>query len=98
MISNPPYIPTDEIRELQPEVRFEPVTALDGGPDGLAAIKRLVNEAPLYLRRGGKLMMEIGYGQAGAVRELVEGEPMLSFEKFILDFAGIERIISAVKS
>ena len=98
VVSNPPYIPTDEIEKLQPEVRFEPVTALDGGPDGLASIKRLVHEAPFYLRRGGKLMMEIGYDQAGAVRKLVEDEPMLSFEKFILDFAGIERIISAVKS
>ena len=98
VVSNPPYIPTDEIEKLQPEVRFEPVTALDGGPDGLASIKRLVHEAPFYLRRGGKLMMEIGYDQAGAVRKLVENEPMLSFEKFILDFAGIERIISAVKS
>ncbi len=97
VVSNPPYIPTDEIGTLQPEVRFEPVTALDGGPDGLAAIKRLVHEAPFYLRRGGKLMMEIGYDQAGAVRKLVESEPMLSFEKFILDFAGVERIISAVK-
>jgi release factor glutamine methyltransferase len=97
VVSNPPYIPTDEIGKLQPEVRFEPVTALDGGPDGLAAIKRLVHEVPFYLRRGGKLMMEIGYDQAGAVRKLVEDEPMLSFEKFILDFAGIERIISAVK-
>ena len=98
VISNPPYIPTDEIHGLQPEVRFEPVTALDGGPDGLSAIKRLVHEAPLYLRQGGKLMMEIGYGQAGAVRELIEDEPKLLFEKFILDFAGVERIISAVKS
>jgi release factor glutamine methyltransferase len=98
VVSNPPYIPTDEISKLQPEVRFEPVTALDGGPDGLASIKRLVHEAPLYLRRGGRLMMEIGYDQAAAVRKLVEDEPMLTFDKFILDFAGIERIISAVKS
>jgi release factor glutamine methyltransferase len=97
VVSNPPYIPTDEIDKLQPEVRFEPVTALDGGPDGLAAIKRLVHEAPLYLRQGGKLMMEMGYDQAGAVRKLVEDEPMFSFDKFILDFVGIERIISAVK-
>ncbi|MHB8174267.1 MAG: peptide chain release factor N(5)-glutamine methyltransferase [Nitrospirota bacterium] len=96
-VSNPPYIPTDDIPKLQPEVLFEPVPALDGGLDGLGAIRRLVHEAPLYLRPGGKLMLEIGFGQAGAVREMVNDEPGLEIEKIVLDFAGIERIIIAVK-
>ncbi len=97
VISNPPYIPTDDMQGLQPEVLYEPKAALDGGPDGLDAIRRLVREAPAYLRPGGRLMFEIGFGQAGAVREMINGEPGLYFEKIILDFAGIERIISAVK-
>ena len=97
VISNPPYIPTDDIRGLQPEVLFEPKAALDGGPDGLDAIRRLVREAPAYLKSGGRLMLEVGFGQAGAVRETIKDEPGLHFEKIILDFAGIERIISAVR-
>ncbi len=97
VISNPPYIPTDDMQGLQPEVLFEPKTALDGGPDGLDAIRRLIREAPAYLKPGGRLMLEIGFGQAGAVREMINDAPGLGFEKIILDFAGIERIISAVK-
>ena len=97
VISNQPYIPTGDIGGLQPEVLFEPRAALDGGQDGLDAIRRLVHDTPAYLRPGGKLMLEIGFGQAGAVREMINDEPGLHFEKIILDFAGIERIISAVR-
>ena len=65
LVSNPPYIPTAEIDGLQPEVRdFEPRAALDGGPDGLALIARIIAGAPPLLRRGGWLLLEIGAGQA----------------------------------
>ncbi len=97
IISNPPYIPTDDIQGLQPEVLYEPKAALDGGPDGLDALRRLVHEGPAYLRPGGRLTLEMGYGQAGAVRDMIDAEPGLHFEKIILDFAGVERIISALK-
>lgn len=72
IVSNPPYITTAELAELQPEVRdYEPRLALDGGPDGLAAYRTLVAQAPAHLQAGGWLLLEVGAGQAGAVAELL---------------------------
>lgn len=71
IVSNPPYIPTEDIKGLQPEVRdFEPHLALDGGRDGLDFYRLIVASAPLHLSPGGWLAVEIGIGQAVAVREL----------------------------
>jgi len=95
IVSNPPYIPSGDIPGLQPEVLFEPMSALDGGPDGLDAIKRLITDAPNYLRPGGTLLMEIGLGQAEAVRRLIAKESGLSLLEFIKDFQGIERVLAA---
>jgi release factor glutamine methyltransferase len=71
VISNPPYIRSDELPALDPDVRlFEPPSALDGGPDGLAVYRRLVPEAARALRPGGTLLLEVGYDQAQAVGAL----------------------------
>lgn len=70
-VSNPPYIPTKELAKLEPEVLREPRLALDGGPDGLAAIRAIVGEAPADLKPGGWLALEIGHGQDKAVRKLL---------------------------
>lgn len=96
--SNPPYIPTDRLRTLQPEVRdYEPRGALDGGPDGLAVIRRLLAQAPRVLVPGGWLVMEIGEGQAGAVRQLAAEDG--SYDNDTLetsrDCAGHERVFRA---
>ena len=96
--SNPPYIPSGEIPGLQPEVLFEPHSALDGGPDGLDAIRRIIGEAPAYLRPRGLLLIEIGIGQAEAVKSLVTENSGLVFDKFIIDFSGIERVLRARKA
>lgn len=93
--SNPPYIPADEIPGLQAEVQFEPKGALDGGPDGLDAVRRLIAEAPSYLKPGGWLLIEIGFGQADAVRELVRASGVLEYIEFKTDFAGIARVLVA---
>jgi release factor glutamine methyltransferase len=95
IVSNPPYIPSGDIATLQPEVLYEPVAALDGGPDGLAAVRRIIKDAPRYLRPKGALLMEIGFGQCGAVKALVDAEPALAFDRFVPDFAGINRVLSA---
>jgi release factor glutamine methyltransferase len=71
LATNPPYIPTDKIEELQPEVsRWEPREALDGGPDGVDVIRELLPAAAPVLRPGGWLVMELGEDQADAVRDL----------------------------
>ncbi|HLY73620.1 MAG TPA: peptide chain release factor N(5)-glutamine methyltransferase [Planctomycetota bacterium] len=67
VISNPPYIATADLAGLQPEVRHEPIQALDGGPDGLNVIRRLLLGARL---RAPRLLVEIGSTQAAAAREL----------------------------
>ena len=71
IISNPPYIPSAEIEKLQPEVRdFDPRGALDGGADGLDFYRRIAVEAKPFLKPTGKLMLEFGDGQAGALQEI----------------------------
>jgi release factor glutamine methyltransferase len=71
LVSNPPYVKTDEIPNLQPEVRdWDPAFALDGGPDGLAYYRRIFAEASSLLRDGADVVFEVGYGQAEAVLDL----------------------------
>lgn len=75
IISNPPYIPTAEIETLELEVReFDPRAALDGGADGLAFVRRLAAEAGCWLAAGGRLMLELGDGQAAAAGEIFAGQ------------------------
>jgi release factor glutamine methyltransferase len=95
IVSNPPYIIAGEIPELQREVRdWEPLTALDGGADGLDFYRRIISEAEKYLKPEGALIMELGYGQAAAVTELARHNGFLKIE-VINDFAGIGRIMKA---
>lgn len=70
--SNPPYVSDDELHRVQREVSFEPHAALAGGPDGLAVIRRLLVEARPFLRSGGHLVFEIGFGQRDAVEQLID--------------------------
>jgi release factor glutamine methyltransferase len=73
IISNPPYVAQCEFKTLQKEVLREPLMALDGGKDGLDFYRRIFTEAPRYLNDGGYLMVEIGYGQRDAIKDIVEG-------------------------
>jgi release factor glutamine methyltransferase len=72
MVSNPPYVSDEEMSGLQHEVRYEPVAALAGGPDGLSVIQRLLLEARPFLRSGGHFVFEIGFGQSEAVKQLID--------------------------
>jgi len=95
IISNPPYIPTDEIAALQAEVReHDPRQALDGGPDGLAFYRRFAAEAAPFLKPGGKIMLEFGDGQAQAVREIFESQKWI-VEAIIEDYTQRPRILIA---
>ncbi len=93
IISNPPYIPTSQMRSLPTDVQREPPLALDGGEDGLNFYKIIVKYIPRLLRQGACLMMEFGDGQAEAVKKLVEAQGTFSGIEIIEDLAGRSRII-----
>lgn len=99
IISNPPYIPPSVIEGLEPEVRdHEPMMALDGGEDGLDFYRIIAQQAPEHLKKGGVLMMEIGFDQRDAVKSLLQETGR--FEKIIglTDLTGKDRIIVAILS
>lgn len=93
--SNPPYIASRELPELQAEVRREPRLALDGGPDGLAFYRRIVAEAPRWLRAGGLLALEIGAGQGAAVAGMVADSGAYADWTVQRDYAGHDRVVLA---
>ncbi len=93
IVSNPPYIRTEIIDTLMPEVReFEPVMALDGFSDGLYFYRKIVDDAKKYLNRGGQLFFEIGYDQGESVSSLLQdaGYVDIYVEK---DLAGLDRVV-----
>jgi release factor glutamine methyltransferase len=95
VVSNPPYVPSGEIPCLQREVReHEPVDALDGGPDGLDFYRRILTEAPRYLRHGGRIFLEIGIGQKNAIEAIARAEGFQDVTS-LQDYSGIWRIFSA---
>ncbi len=96
IFSNPPYIPTDSIPGLAPEIsRFEPLTALNGGADGLDCIRKIVHEAPNYLALGGRLILEIGDGQSEAVLSILEAEGRYVNATLHRDLTGNVRVVKA---
>ncbi|WP_168491170.1 peptide chain release factor N(5)-glutamine methyltransferase [Anabaena sp. UHCC 0253] len=98
MVSNPPYIPSDTVLTLQPEVvKHEPHLALDGGADGLDDIRYLIAVSPAYLRPGGVWLIEMMAGQADIVKELLENNGNYCHISIHADLAGIERFAIAYK-
>ncbi len=96
MISNPPYIPSQTVLELQPEVtNYEPHLALDGGDDGLAALRILAATAPDYLLPGGIWLVEMMAGQGEAVCELLVAQNRYTDIEIINDLAGLDRFVLA---
>ena len=96
IVSNPPYIESRAIPGLMPEVaRYEPVTALDGGSDGLELYRRIIRQAPRYLADRGTLCLEIGYQQGRAVSALMceNGYEDIEIRK---DLAGNDRVVLGV--
>jgi release factor glutamine methyltransferase len=96
MLSNPPYIPSAEILDLQIEVReHEPRLALDGGEDGLTALRYLVATAPDYLRSGGLWLVEMRAGQGEKVAQMLENQGNYRQIQIINDLAGFDRFVLA---
>lgn len=93
IFSNPPYIPTGDLKLLQREVRQEPVLALDGGADGLEFYRCLLAQSEKYLLPGGFLMMEVGIGQAENICKIAEKAGWRKKEDPIVDYSGISRVV-----
>ncbi len=94
--ANPPYIAVAEIDALQPEIReYEPRVALAGGPDGLEVVRLIVAEARAHLAVAGRLVLEVGFGEAAAAAALLAGA---GFEQIEVrrDYARVERVVSGV--
>ncbi len=97
IVANLPYLASAVIPTLPREVRdFEPRAALDGGPDGLGLLRRLVTAAPAVLRPGGRLVLEIGEEQAGALASLMAAEGFTGIASRV-DLRGIERYIAGTR-
>ena len=92
IVSNPPYVPANDLDDLQREVRYEPTGALDGGPGGLAVIRRLLKDAPDFLPANGYLVFEIGFDQHEAVKKLIDHDAweLIELRK---DLQGIPRTV-----
>lgn len=96
IVSNPPYVPKNEMETVSPEVHYEPETALFGGEDGLDFYRAVITEYKKALKAGGMLAFEVGAGEAAAVEALLEdaGLKEINTEK---DLGGICRAIYGIK-
>ena len=98
VVSNPPYVRTGEIVTLDPEVRqYEPLAALDGGPDGLDAYRVLAPEILRVLKPGGGFVVEIGFDQGPAVRALFEAAGAVDLE-LRQDLGGRDRVVAGARN
>lgn len=98
IVSNPPYIKNSVISGLEPEVKLhEPISALDGGEDGLDCVRCIVSVAPLFLKDGGFMAIEIGFDQGEEVRELIISDGRFTDVRILKDYGGNDRIAYAKK-
>ena len=94
ILSNPPYIPTEDCKTLQPEVMREPVMALDGGQDGLDFYRRIAEKAQEHLAPGGMIAVELGVGEAEEVAEMFRQAGLVDVT-IRKDLYGVERMAGA---
>jgi release factor glutamine methyltransferase len=98
IVSNPPYIPTAQIATLDKSVKdFEPMQALDGGPDGLDFHRRILKESPGRLVAGGRIFLEIAFDQGSAAQELASSSEYFDEARILKDAGGRERVLTARK-
>lgn len=94
IVSNPPYIPTAQLDQLQPEIKtFEPNSALDGGPDGMESLEQIIDTAHIHLNPGGWLMLEIGHDQKSQIQERVGRHHTYDLVEFRNDYSGYPRVV-----
>ncbi|TCW36500.1 release factor glutamine methyltransferase [Thermohydrogenium kirishiense] len=92
IVSNPPYIRSNEINELQEEVKREPKIALDGGEDGLTFYRRIVKDSVNYIKFGGIIAFEVGFDQAWDVKDILVDDGYSDIE-VVKDLQGIDRVV-----
>ena len=96
--ANPPYIASSHIAQLDRNVRdYEPHLALDGGPDGLDVVRRILTEAPDRLTPGGRLFIEIAFDQGAPAKTLGEANPAYDDVRILKDYAGNDRVLTVRK-
>ncbi|MCA1963588.1 MAG: peptide chain release factor N(5)-glutamine methyltransferase [Prosthecobacter sp.] len=95
IVANLPYIPAAEVPTLSREVRRDPITALDGGADGLEIVRRFLEQAPAHLEPAGRVVLEVGHDQGAATAQMAREHGFQNPEIFP-DLAGIPRFVSAV--
>lgn len=99
ILSNPPYISSSGLPGLAPEIReYEPVSALDGGPDGLDCIREIIVQARSHLKPGGVLLLEMGFDQKEGVGEFMRACPGYEPVEFVRDLAGHDRVVRLKKA
>jgi release factor glutamine methyltransferase len=96
VVCNPPYVPSTDIPGLSPEVRMEPILALDGGGDGLDLIRRIISDAPRYLGSGGILLLEADPRQMRIITTLLDHAGFIDIQ-IHKDISGKDRVIGGRK-
>ena len=93
IVSNPPYVPTDVIPTLEPEVRCgEPYAALDGGEDGLVFYRRIMEEAAGHLKPPGIIIVESGFDEAAQIAALMQDQKLRGI-RTVKDYGGLDRVV-----
>lgn len=93
IVSNPPYVPTDVIPTLEPEVRCgEPYAALDGGEDGLVFYRRIMKEAAGHLKPSGIIIVESGFDEAAQIAALMQDQKLRGI-RTVKDYGGLDRVV-----
>jgi len=95
IVSNPPYIPKAEIRKLAAEIQYEPVSALSGGRDGLDFYRRIIRASLGFLRKGGFLILEMGFGQCENIKEIFKLYKKFEVKEVVKDYNSIDRVVVA---
>ncbi|MBU4346874.1 MAG: peptide chain release factor N(5)-glutamine methyltransferase [Candidatus Omnitrophica bacterium] len=95
IVSNPPYIPTAEIDNLHPGIKYEPYIALDGGRDGLGFYRRIIRDSADYLKEDGLLIMEMGFDQKEAIKNIFQNSENFKIIDVVQDYNNIDRVIIA---
>lgn len=94
VVSNPPYIPEEDLKKLPEDVKKEPELALNGGELGLKFYDEIIQRAPQFMKPGGFIILEIGWNQAAAVEDMLKVRGFMEI-KVVKDYRGFDRVISA---